>query len=105
MLFTKAIEKKLFSQYKYGSDLSKQMVVAKIFNPYGNGDWYLLNSDPADPDYIWAIVDLFEVEVGSVSKADLENARVGPYKLPLERDLYFTPINAAEMLKKLRSGE
>jgi len=50
MLFTKDIDKKLFAQYQMGADLENQMVVAKIFNPYGRGTWYLLNSDPSDPD-------------------------------------------------------
>ena len=103
-LFTKDIDKKLFEQYSIGSDLSKQKVVAKIFNPYGRGTWYILNSDPQDPDYLWAIVDLFEVEVGSVSRSELENLRVPPFRLNLERDSSFTPINATELLNGLREG-
>jgi hypothetical protein len=49
-LFTKDIDKKLFAQYSMGNNLEAQQVVAKIFNPYGRGVWYLLNSDPNDPD-------------------------------------------------------
>jgi len=102
-LFTKEIDKKLFQQYKYGSNLSEQKVVAKIFNPYGKGIWYLLNSDPNDPDYIWAIVDLFAVEMGSVSRSKIENMKVPPFRLPLERDLYFEEVNALELWEKLTS--
>jgi len=104
-LFTKQIDDMLFKQYAYGNDLSKQKVVAKIFNPYGRGVWYLLNSDPQDPDYIWAIVDLFEPEVGSVSRQDLETIKVPPFKLNLERDIYFQPINAQELLNRVMQGE
>ena len=104
-LFTKEIDQKLFDQYIMGSDLENQMVVAKIFNPYGNGVWYLLNSDPNDPDYIWAIVDLFDVEVGSVSREELETLKVPPFRLGLERDLYFTPVNAKKLYESLLSGE
>jgi hypothetical protein len=104
-LFTKEIDKKLFEQYPKGSDLENQMVVAKIFNPYGKGIWYLLNSDPNDPDYIWAIVDLFEVETGSISRNELETIKVPPFRLGLERDLSFTPINAAELYRGLTSGK
>lgn len=103
-LFTQEIDRKLFSQYNLGSDLSKQMVVAKIFNPYGAGRWFLVNSDPQDPDYLWAIVDLFDVEVGSVSRTELESIRIGKHGLPLERDLYFKPINAEELLNGLMQG-
>jgi hypothetical protein len=104
-LFTKEIDSKLFEQYKKGSDLENQKVVAKIFNPYGRGTWYLLNSDPQDPDYIWAIVDFFEVEMGSVSRSELQGIKVPPFGLGLERDMSFTPINAKELFKGLLSGE
>jgi hypothetical protein len=104
-LFTKDIDQKLFDQYMMGNDLENQMVVAKIFNPYGNGVWYLLNSDPSDPDYLWAIVDLLEVEVGSVSREELETLKVPPFRLGLERDLYFTPMNAKKLYESLLSGE
>jgi len=104
-LFTKQIDDMLFKQYAMGNELSKQKVVAKIFNPYGSGTFYLLNSDPSDPDYIWAIVDLFEIEVGSVSRESLETMKVPPFGLNLERDIYFQPINASELLSRLYQGE
>jgi hypothetical protein len=104
-LFTKEIDKKLFEQYPLGGDLSKQKVVAKIFNPYGRGTWYIINSDKNDPDYLWAIVDLFEVEVGSVSRMDLETIKVPPFRLGLERDMSFTPINAQELFDGLLQGK
>ena len=105
-LFTKEIDKKLAAQYHFGADLSAQVVVAKIFNPYGNGRWYLINSDPADPDYIWAIVQIGDiVEVGSVSRKELENLRVGRLRFPLERDLGFTQRNAQEVYKGLIDGK
>jgi hypothetical protein len=104
-LFTKDIDRRLFAQYPKGADLESQMVIAKIFNPYGRGTWYILNSDPQDPDYLWAIVDLFDVEVGSVSRSELENIKVPPFRLNLERDLSFTPVNAAELYRGLLSGK
>jgi hypothetical protein len=99
-LFTKAIEAKAQAQYPLGSDLEKQVVVAKFFNPTGAGTWYLVNQDPNDPNYCWGIVDLFEIEVGSFSKSELENYR-GKYGLGIERDLHFEEVNARELLKRL----
>lgn len=105
-LFTRDIDKKLFAQYPKGASLENQVVVAKIFNPYGAGRWYLLNSDPSDPDYLWAIVQINgEPETGSVSRKQLENIRVKPFNLPLERDLYFSPINALELYQGLLNGK
>ena len=104
-LFTKEVDKQLFAQYPKGSDLENQMVVAKIFNPYGRGVWYLLNSDPEDPDYIWAIVDLFEPDMGSVSRSELQTVKVPPFGLGLERDIYFTPKPAKEVWEGVMKGE
>lgn len=105
-LFTKDIDKKLFAQYQEGSDLDKQVAVAKIFNPYGNGRWFLLNSDPQDPDYLWAIVQMGDVvEVGSVLRSELESVRVSPFKFPLERDLGFSMVNAGELYRGLLQGK
>jgi hypothetical protein len=103
-LFNKTIDRQLFRQYTYGSDLSKQEVVVKIFNPAGNGRWFILNSDPQDPDYLWAIVDLgYGAEVGSVSRSELENYK-GRFGLGFERDLEFGHMNAEEVYQGLRQG-
>jgi hypothetical protein len=105
-LFTKEIDKKLAAQYHLGADLNAQVVVAKIFNPYGNGRWYLINSDPSDPDYLWAIVQIGDiVEVGSVSRKELENLRVGRLRFPLERDLGFSQRNAQEVYNGVIGGK
>lgn len=105
-LFTKEINDKLFKQYPLGSDLSKQKVIAKIFNPYGNGRWFLINSDENDPDYLWAIVEMGgNVEMGSVSRSELEGIKLTPFRLGLERDLGFRPINAEELFKGLSEGK
>ena len=104
ILFTKTIEKQLQAQYEQASDLDKQKVICKIFNPYGSGTWYILNQDPGNPDYLWAIVKLHELEIGSISKSELENIIVlgGLY---LERDKFFKPMPAKEVWNKLLAGQ
>ncbi len=79
-LFTKAIEAKAQAQYHLGTDMDKQVIVAKFFNPSGAGTWWLMNQDPNDPDYLWGVVQFFEVEVESFSKSELVNY-VGVYGL------------------------
>jgi len=104
-LLTKTQTKQLQKQFAMGSDLSKQKVITKIFNPYGSQRWYLLNQDPEDPDYLWVIFwDGDILEMGSASLYDLETARVGKWRLPLERDKYFSPINAEEVFQGLGMG-
>ena len=102
-LFTKEIIEKAKAQYSLGSDMEKQMIVAKFFNPTGAGTWYLMNMDPGDEDYCWGIVELFEVEMGSFSRSELESIKVG-FGLGIERDLYFEPIKADELWEKLMKG-
>jgi len=99
-LFTKAIEAKAQAQFHLGNDLEKQVVVAKFFNPTGSGTWWLVNQDPEDSDYCWGICHIFETEVGSFSKSELENY-VGRFGLRIERDLYFEEVNAKELLKSI----
>jgi hypothetical protein len=102
-LFTKEIIEKAKAQYPLGSDMENQIIVAKFFNPTGAGTWYLMNMDPDDESYCWGIVDLFEVEVGSFSKSELEDYK-GPLGLGIERDLYFEPVNGKKLWEKLLSG-
>jgi len=98
-LMTKEIEKKAQQQYPQGSDFS-QMIVAKFFDPTGSWSWYVMNQDPNDTDYLWGIVKGFEVEMGSFSLSELENTRLR-FGLSIERDLYFQPISAEELWKRL----
>ena len=97
---TKAIKKQAEKQYDLGSDM-EQMVVAKYFNPTGNGTWYLMNMDE-DEDYCWGIVDLFAIEMGSFSMRELQSIQL-PLNMGIERDKYFEPIKASELWKELNA--
>ena len=99
-LMTKEIEKKAQAQYLKGASF-EQMIVAKFFDPAGSWTWYLMNQDPKDPDYLWGIVDGFEVETGSFSLSELVATR-GPLGLGIERDLSFEPIKASDLWEKLQ---
>jgi hypothetical protein len=104
-LFTKADNTRLFANYSKGSDMANQKVVVKIFNPYGRGRWFIMNSDPNDPNYLWGIVQMDNfIEVGSISRGDLENFR-NLMGYGLERDYSFSPINAREVFQGLQNGE
>ena len=66
--------------------------------------WYAMNTDPDDNDYLYGIVDGFEVEMGSFSLSELE-AYKGPLNIGIERDLYFKPMKAKDLWEKLMRGE
>ena len=99
-LLTKEITEQAKEQYDKGSDM-EQMVVAKYFNPIGNGTWYLMNLAD-DEDYAWGIVDLFAVEMGSFSMRELQGIQL-PLNMGIERDKYFEPIKADELWKELNA--
>lgn len=103
-LMTKAISSAAQKQYPQGNDMDNQKIVAKFFDPCGSWTWYLMNQDPNDPDYLWGIVDGFEIEIGSFSLSELQSVK-GRLGLGIERDLYFSPINAKEVWDRLMAGE
>ncbi|HAI44222.1 MAG TPA: single-stranded DNA endonuclease [Maribacter sp.] len=97
-LLTKKIEEKATKQYELGSDLEKQNVVAKFFNPTGEGTWYLMNMK--GKDYAWGIVDWIGLEIGSFSINELEEVKL-PFGMGIERDLYFEEVPAIDIWNKL----
>ena len=103
-LITKKIMAKLQEQYPKGSDMDNQKVVCKFFCPWNNWQWFVMNQDPEDENYLWGIVKGDFVEVGSFSLSDFENHK-GPYGLTIERDMGFKPIPAKECYEKLLNGE
>ena len=78
------------------SELSDLIVPVKLFGPHTNWKWYLLTQDPNDPDYLWAIVDGFAVEMGSVSLAELQEQQIAGIPA-IERDIHCEPVNAKEL--------
>lgn len=102
-LITKVIERQAQKQFKYGNNLD-QKVVAKFFDPCSQWTWYLMNQDPNDPDYLWGIVKGQEIEIGSFSFNELSNY-VGRLGLKIERDMFFTPRIARDVLNDLNSGK
>lgn len=102
-LITKEISEKAQQQYLQGSDMD-QMIVAKFFDPQGSWSWYLMNQSPKETDYLWGIVNGFEVEMGSFSLQELQEF-TGRFGLKIERDLFFKPITAKELWERLNKGQ
>ena len=73
-----------------GGDHDPQPVV-KLFTPDAHATWLLTELDPEDGDTAYGLCDIGigMPELGAVKISDLASI-VGPFKLPIERDLYFT---------------
>ena len=65
--------------------------VVKLFTPDAHATWLLTELDPADGDTAFGLCDIGigMPELGDVRISELASI-VGPLKLPIERDLYFT---------------
>lgn len=67
----------------------------KLFNPTGAGTWWLASVD--DDGVAFGVAEIHERELGTVWLPELIEFR-GRFGLPIERDLYFRPTSAAEIL-------
>lgn len=72
-------------------------IIAKFFNPTGNFIWYPIEFDRKD--IFFGYVRGFENELGYFSLKELESVK-GPFRLGIERDLYFGKHTLAEVMKE-----
>lgn len=88
MLITKEIAEKL---KPIGSTSNMKLedikVPLKFFNPYGIGTWWIWEWDGKDEMY--GIAELSEKEVGYVSFKELQELKVPPFGLGIERDKFW----------------
>jgi len=98
-LMTKELEER-FRQI--GSQENKDpIVIAKFFNPVGAGTWLATEYDPKDKiffGYVSIFGDYCD-EWGYFSLEELESVK-GPFRLGIERDLYFKETPASILIKK-----
>lgn len=89
LIFTAAVLKALRANTKV-PEVDRKPVL-KVFNPYGAATWLLSELDE-DGDTLFGLCDLGQgqAELGRVSLTEIVGTEVGRYKLPLERDAYFT---------------
>lgn len=66
----------------------------KLFDPTGSWTWFISGYDPEDR-IAWGVVVGFEREYGDIYMPELVAIR-GGFGLPIERDLYWTPVPLSE---------
>jgi hypothetical protein len=78
------------------ADLGEDPIaLVKLFNPTGTGTWYLAAYDPATR-IAYGAAHLFEFEFGDIYMPELVEFRGRFPKLPIERDLHWTPRKLSE---------
>jgi hypothetical protein len=96
-LLTDELRKKLPPLYSQEAD-TDPLVHAKFFTPDSNWTWYVTEGSPQESDFLFfGYVCGLENEFGYFLLSELESAR-GPLRLPIERDLYFTPGRFSEVV-------
>jgi hypothetical protein len=86
------------------------MVVCKFFTPDAQWTWYVIEGSPVDADgyydtdkekvdflFFGYVVGL-DQELGYFSLSELMEVR-GAFRLPVERDLWFSPMRLSEVKK------
>ena len=76
-----------------------RVALVKYFNPYGGQTWYASEYDP-ETDNFYGYVDPYipgMAELGYFNNQELRGQRVPPFRLPLERDLWFEPRPLSEI--------
>jgi len=94
-LLTKEILRKLPVLYSQ-ENIDDPMVWVKFFTPDANWTWYGMEFD--GKDIFFGYVVGLEKELGYFSLSELKKIR-GTFKLPVERDLYFTPTRFTAIKK------
>lgn len=91
-LLTKEIEKKfekfpMRSQDGKGEDAE---VIVKYFNPYGAGTWLITEAEKQENGdwMLFGYCHIHEWEWGYVMLSELQNLKISPFGLGIERDLY-----------------
>ena len=96
--------RKLISPLYSQDGIPNPTAYAKLFNPYGQGTWYILE---ITDDIMYCYCHIHEWEYGYVSLAELINlpayifGRWQKNIQGIERDEHFTPTPMAEICKKL----
>jgi hypothetical protein len=87
---------KLPTMVNLDTPLAETVAKVRLFNPTGIGTWWIASYDP-DTGIAYGVADLHEREVGDFYIPELVDFR-GRMGLPIERDLYYTPVSLAAVL-------
>lgn len=97
-LLTKQIINSLPKLYETESiPLEEKTIVAKYFNPAGDGTWYVIEGEEQGDDFIFfGLIDLHGKDFGYFSLKELESIRF-PWGLKIERDIHFSAVILGEI--------
>jgi hypothetical protein len=95
-LLPEEVRRVLPSLYATESE-SDPVVQVKFFTPDSDWTWYAIEFD--GDDLFFGLAEGFVAELGYFRLSELKSIR-GPFGLPVERDLYFTPMRLSKLLSE-----
>jgi|TARA_R100001530_G_scaffold45791_1_gene34436 hypothetical protein len=94
-LLTKAQKAKMIKNYKNQDGTKEFKAVVKLFNPTGQGSWYLSELNP-DTNVAFGLCKISDEEFGYVDLNELTSFK-GQMGLSIERDRWFIPTNFSDL--------
>jgi len=98
-LLTKELRKKLPPLYSGEEKGVEALALVKFFTPDSGWTWYASEFDGKDTFFGLAVG--FQPELGYFSLSELQQV-CGRLRLPVERDLHYTPKTLGELLEQHR---
>ena len=94
LLMTKELEK-AFEKYPLGSQdglMEDAEVLVKYFNPYGIGTWLITEGEKQENGdwLLYGYCHIYDWEWGYILLSELENIKIPPFGLSVEREMYNT---------------
>ena len=87
--------------YTYAESSPEEAVVhAKLFSPYSNWTWFIMELDP-DTGLCFGLVEGFETELGYFDLTELAEVKVFGGVPAVERDLYWRTASLSDVKAKL----
>lgn len=99
-LMTKGLEKSLPPLRSTDGSGDAATVRASYFHPFSTWRWFATEYDPETRTFFGLVIG-HEAELGYFSLDELEATTVRG--LPIERDLYWTPLSLGEVRKRFAS--
>lgn len=96
-LLTKELKRKIPKLYAQDGLGTNAIIYAKLFCPWNQWTWYILEWDGNDTLFAYVLGEYREY--GFVSLKELASIK-GPLNLKVERDLYFVPQRLQDLLNK-----
>lgn len=104
-LLPEAIRKQIPPLYSQVGKGPKAVAQVKLFTPSSSWTWWITEGQIEGDDFMcFGLVDGFEKELGYFSLAELAEV-TGPLGLPVERDLYYKPIELRNLAPELFRDE